>query len=100
MDLEQLARLDDASKERYVKLERMFDTPGWAIIEEWAKTNAQQQLLQGAYAGTWEANRMAAGARLVYESVASLRESTEAEFVAKAEEALLSSEFEDELLNE
>lgn len=100
MDLEQLARLNDAEKDRYVKLERMFDTPGWKIVEDWARQNAQQQMLRAAHATSWEQHQMATGARLVYETVASLRDTTEAEFTAKAEEALLNQSFEEESLNE
>lgn len=100
MDLEQLALLDDVSKERYVTLERMFDTPGWKLVEEWAKTNAQQQFHRAALAGSWEENRMALGARLAYEVIAGLRDSTEAEFIAKAEDAALNGQYEEEALNE
>lgn len=100
MDLEHLALLDDDQKDHYVKYERMFDTPGWALIEEWARLNSQQQFMRAAYAGSWEENRIALGARLVYEQIANLRNTTEAEFMAKAEQALLNTAFEEELEHE
>jgi hypothetical protein len=100
MDLEQLALLDDDSKDHYVKLERMFDTQGWAVIEEWARVNSEAQFQRAAFAGSWEENRIALGARMVYEQIRTMRDSTEAEFAAKAEQAVLNTVFEDEVEHE
>lgn len=100
MDLNQLKYLTPDQKDRYVTLERMFEGKGWSVIEAWAKTNAVQQMERAAFAGNWEDHRMATGSRLVYEQIVNLRESTENEYVALAEQAMLAIAEEDELEHE
>lgn len=100
MDLEQLKYLTDDQKERYVTLERTFETKGWVIVEAWAKQRAIEQLERAAYASNWEEHRVATGARLAYEQIANLREDTEKEFTMIAETNMLNAQVDEELVHE
>lgn len=100
MDLDQLNNLTDDQKDRYVTLERTFDSKGWKIVEAWASVRAQEEFQRAAMAGTWEDHQRATGARMAYEQVAALREATELEFLNLAESNLLNTIEEEELTHE
>jgi hypothetical protein len=100
MDLEQLKYLTPDQKDRYVTLERMFDSKGWAVVEAWAKQRATLEYQRAATASGWDDHRLATGSRLAYEQIANLREATEQEFVDLAEQAMLAEQENEELLSE
>lgn len=100
MDLEQLKYLTDDQKDKYVTLERTFDSKGWKIIEVWAQQRAIEEHHRAAMASSWEDHRVATGARLAYEQLANLRDTTELEFTQLAEQAMLNDTIEEELEHE
>lgn len=89
MDLmEVFKHLTDEEREEYRALEQTMASPGWGRIAKLAEEMKEYYERQAAYAQNWEANRMAIGAAGVYQWVSTLREATEAEFAAKAQERL------------
>lgn len=84
MDLDQIQHLTDEQKERYLQLERTFDTPGWKLVEEYAIQRANDATGRLLAAKSWEENRIFAGGREAFALFANLRESTESEFAALA----------------
>lgn len=86
MDLEQIKSLTDEQKERYMALTRLFEMPGWAIIKKWAEVNYEETRDRGSAAGTWEANRIAFGERIVYDVVRKMEDITEREYSSIAEQ--------------
>ena len=80
MDLDDIQYLTDAEKANYVKLERLFASDGWTLVEEWAQqrlNNATDRLIN---ANSWEEHRTMTGVRAVYAELVNLRESTEQTF--------------------
>ena len=100
MDLEQLKYLTPDQKERYVALERTFDSEGWKVIRAWAATQSSLAMERAAFASNWEDHRIATGVRLSFDQIVNLRDATEAEYVSIAEDAMLSDEETDELEHE
>ncbi len=100
MDLEQLKYLTPDQKDRYVTLERMFESKGWQVVQAWAASRAENEMRRAAFTGTWEDHRLATGARLAYEQFVNLREATEQEFVDLAEQAMLAEQEDEALDNE
>jgi hypothetical protein len=96
VDLDDIQYLNDAEKDRYVKLERLFTSDGWSLVEEWAKQQRENATGRLINANSWEEHRVMTGVRAVYAEVENLRESTEATFAqiaaANKEAALLSEE--------
>ncbi len=85
---------DDAG--RMLDLERLFEMPGWKIVEEWAATSGESAQVRAANAGSWADNRIAYGQGLVYNEFLRLAERTLIEYTNMAEQAKLDSELEDE----
>ena len=100
MDQNQINALTPGQKERYSKLESLFEHPGWAIVEQWAQLNADEHRDRAAFAQTWDANRVSVGARTAFALVVNLRNATEAEFAQLAADAAATTLIEDELENE
>lgn len=92
MDLVQIQHLTDEQKERYMSLTRLFESPGWAIIKKWAEVNYEESRDRGASAGTWDANRIAFGERLVYDVVRQMEDITELEYSKLSEQNAESKE--------
>lgn len=88
MDLDRLKLLDPEQKERYMRLERLFEQPGWQDVLKWALVNKVSALGRELNALNWETNREYHGARLAFEMVQGLQDSTELEFEAMASDAL------------
>lgn len=80
MDLDQLKLLTDEQRDRYLKLEKLFGMPGWAIMEKWAEGNRDEARDRAASASTWEENRIAVGQRIAFDTFANLRRISEMEF--------------------
>jgi N-acyl-L-homoserine lactone synthetase len=80
MDLESIKYLDDSQKNRYAKLERLFDSDGWKLVVKLFAELAEMTKERCIDAHTWEANRFAAGQLWGYIHVTKLEEATEAEF--------------------
>jgi hypothetical protein len=87
LDLEVIKYLDDSAKNRYAKLERLFDSDGWKICVKLFGELAEMAKDRAANAQTWEDNRFAAGQRYAYTHFTKLEDVTEAEFQKLADEA-------------
>lgn len=90
--MEIIKNLDDGQTDRFMKLEKMFESDGWTLIAEWAATQAEFAHNAAAYAGSWEENRMAVGSEKVYLAVAKLRDAVLQEFQGIAEAKLAEAE--------
>lgn len=86
MNLEQIKHLPDDAKERFRKLESVFNSPGWDLVMEWAKTRRTEAQNRQLSAGTWDHALINRGAGYAYAELESIREVTEAEFAAIAEQ--------------
>ncbi|SRR6266404_1432602 len=84
MDLEALKYLSDEDKNRYMVLERLFSQPGWKLVTSLMEQLALEARDRAAFAKSWDENRIAIGQGYGYNMVASLQDSTEAEFEQKA----------------
>lgn len=93
----QISLLDDQQRERYNALEKLFESPGWKIIQEFAETSAQAQADRALAATDWPTNRTAIGARAAFIQVANLQQITEIEFSNLAAQAAAAQEDEDEI---
>jgi hypothetical protein len=100
MDLEQIKHLPDDMKQRYSDLERMFSTPGWALIEETFKQRAEGHQQRELSSQNWDHTLLNRGARLAFQELANLREATEQEFSAISEQQALRAQLEDEIDHE
>jgi hypothetical protein len=100
MDLNELKFLSDEDKDRYMKLERLWSQPGWALVIELAAQLAATHKDRATFAQTWEANRMALGSAFAYDHISRLQELTEAEFEQKVEAARTANRDADEEENE
>lgn len=84
MDLDQIQNLTNEQKDAYLKMERLFDSPGWGIVEKFAKERHEVATNRLLHAKSWDENRIFTGARDAIELFVNLRENTEAEFVQLA----------------
>lgn len=82
--MEVLKNLSNDQSELFQKLEALFDSDGWTVVETWAKNKAEAARNRAAYASSWEENRMAVGAEAVYNEFANLPSSTMNDFEAMA----------------
>lgn len=87
LDLEDLVHLDAAQKDRYMALERLFESDGWHIVKAWADQCAGEHLLRIVNSTSWDQNRVAVGARIAFLQMLNLEGSTEAEYSAFVEQA-------------
>jgi hypothetical protein len=87
LDLEDLAFLDANQKERYMALERLFESDGWHIVKAWADTCCGEALNRIVNSQSWDQNRVAVGARIAYLHMLNLESATEAEFTQYVEQA-------------
>jgi hypothetical protein len=92
----QLSLLTDQQRERYSKLESLFEHPGWKIVQEFADTSASAQAQRALEAPNWDQHRLATGARHAFAQVASLQEVTENEFANLAAQSAQAREELDE----
>lgn len=88
MDLDTLNNLTDEQKTQYMRVERTFESDGWKDIERWAEQNAEQSAIRQLNASTWEQARVEHGMRLAFLMLANLRETTELEYQARAQQNL------------
>lgn len=95
MDLEQIQFLDPEQKETYMRLERLFETPGWTDLMKWALVNKMATAERQLNASNWEQNRVAYGARLAFDMLTEFEKATEMEYehiAASAQEAAQTDE--------
>lgn len=85
MDNVQLQYLPPDLKDRYSKLEQVFNSPGWALIVEFANTRFIEAQNRQLNAPNWDTAVLNRGAAFAYAAVENLRESTEQEFAAIAQ---------------
>lgn len=93
----QLSLLTDEQRERYNKLESLFEHPGWQIVSEYAQAGVTSQGLRAVNAQSWAEHQQATGARLAFAQVASLPDVTDTEFANLAAEAASIQEEADEI---
>jgi len=93
--MEVLKNLDDNQTDRYMKLERVFESDGWPLLEEWFTQKAEVARQRAAHANSWDENRIAVGQEGAYTELVNLRDSTMQQFEVAAE-ANLDREQEDE----
>lgn len=86
MDLEQIKHLNDEQKNRYMALTKLFEMPGWVIIQTWAERNYEESRDRAASASSWDQNRIAVGERIVYDVLRKMEEITEREYSALSED--------------
>lgn len=80
LDLEDLVHLDAAQKDRYMSLERLFESDGWHVVKAWASQCADEHLNRIVNSQTWDQNRISVGARIAFLNMLNLEGATEAEF--------------------
>jgi hypothetical protein len=97
MDLEQIKFLDDGQKDRYMKLQRVFESDGWALIEQQMRNAAAAATDRILNAQTWDQSNLNRGARFVYNEVATLRETTDIEFAQLAAAQAATQEVQNEI---
>jgi uncharacterized protein YbaP (TraB family) len=85
MDLEQIKYLPAELKDRYRKLEAVFNEPGWELIVELAMQRFEDARARQLSAQNWDAALLNRGAAHAYAMLANLRETTEQEFAAIAD---------------
>jgi hypothetical protein len=100
LELDQLKWLNDPQKERYMFLQRFFESDYWDFFKSWATHGLQEADNRLLNAQQWDHNRLAMGARLAFMSMLNLEASTDAEFSQYAAEAAESVKQEDEVENQ
>jgi len=93
----QLSFLNDEQRDRYNKLEDLFDHPGWKILEEFAQASVTAQAQRALNASNWNEHQLATGARFAFMQMLQLPEVTENEFANLAAQAAAAQEEDDEL---
>jgi ethanolamine ammonia-lyase small subunit len=79
--------LNDAERDRFVKLQETFESDGWKILREYAQAQVAMNGIAGANAKTWEENRVAYGTRSAWDSVSRLEDEFMNAFELSAREA-------------
>lgn len=87
LDMHEIQYLTDAQKERYMLLQRFFESEYWPLFRSWAAASANEWTLRQLNAASWDANRVALGARGAFETIGTLEEATDLEFANYAKEA-------------
>lgn len=85
-DAEIMEYLDDTAKDRYLKLQRTFESDGWALLVEYAQAKAFQAGVEGANAKSWDDNRRAYGNRQAWEEMAQFADAFMNEFEMVAQQ--------------
>lgn len=62
--------LSDVETARFVAFQELFESDGWRLMKEFAQAKVTETLVAGANAQTWEASRVALGARTAWQAVA------------------------------
>ena len=91
MDLDMMEvykHLTDAERQEYAVLEETLSSAGWKLLVERAEKELLELMNYGANAPTWDENRTALGRRQVWMTIARLREATDFEYAAKAQERM------------
>ena len=84
--MEMFKHLDDAEKEAYIRLQKVFDQPGWKDIIDEATREISDLERTAMYASNWEANRIAIGAIGSLERLIGYEQSTNNRFEGLAED--------------
>jgi hypothetical protein len=72
--------LSDTAKENFLKLRSMFESDGWKLVMDFAGKKANEALLKGAEAVTWELNRVWHGQRRAWTDLATFETQVVNEF--------------------
>jgi hypothetical protein len=87
LDMHEIQHLTDEQKERYMLLQRFFESEYWTLFKRWADANAGESLQRLIHASSWDANRIAFGQMLAYKNLLELEQSVDLEFANYAAEA-------------
>ena len=87
LDMHDIQYLSNEQKERYLQLQRFFESDHWKLLQAWASANHNQWLLATALASSWEVNRMNFGQSLAYERLFNLEKEVDNEYANYAKEA-------------
>jgi hypothetical protein len=87
MDIEDIKHLTDAQKERYMILQRGFESQFWELLKAWALSNANEQLGRLFYSQSWDQHLLARGAHDAFKLMSDQEQSVELEFANYAKEA-------------
>lgn len=98
--MEQIQYLNDTQKERYMLLQRFFESEYWPLLKTWANANAAEALQRVVFAGDWDSNRVAFGAHLAHMQLVNVEQTIDLEFANYAKEAQEAAEKEEEGGNE
>lgn len=96
MDLEQINKLKPEQKNEYAQLERTFESPGWQLLAERLRAQADDAAQRELNAKSWEENRVWHGARAALLQVANYADVIEKEFAALVELTESQKRYEDE----
>lgn len=69
---ELMSWLNDVERDRFVKLQETFETPGWKLIVEYANAQVIQHGIAGANAASWDDCLLHRGERVAWDRVAKL----------------------------
>lgn len=86
MDMKLLNALSGEQKREYMAVMRTLEDTGWEILSKHFGDLAEQLVVAGANASTWDENRIILGRRIAYLEFANLREGVEAQFEQLAQE--------------
>lgn len=100
LSMEDLNLLSNDDKNRYMVLERLFDSEGWAFIKKWSNANIDEAKQHILNASNWDQTLFARGALLAYDQFAKFEEISEAEILSTVEQVKESLLAKEELDNE
>ena len=100
LSLEDLMYLPDEHKDRYRNYEQGFDSPFWKDLKALAESEVVNAAQRGANADTWENNRIALGARLIWEYIAHMEDAIENEFRQYIDQQRIATQSRDEEIYE
>jgi len=86
-DIEVLQYLTAEQKDKYMSLQRLFQSPGWDIVVAWARANAEEAQRRQLAAASWDQANVARGATLAFRMIQDLETGTDNEFAALAAQA-------------
>jgi len=87
-----MLHINDTQRERFVKLQETFESPGWKLIVEWCDMKAMAALFSGADCKSWEDSREQHGRRDAWMQASKLADTFMNEFEMVAQAAVANTE--------
>ncbi len=85
MDLNQINLLPNTAKQKYMELGKLFESPAYRHLLEWAKQNAAEAQSRCLTASNWEQFVFNRGQQLAFDQFINLEDIVETEFSAIAD---------------